>query len=144
MSAGLVPPKVGGGCGAPEVQQSPNGSLINMSAELGHSENQSAQIASFFLVDYQLLLVQLPVDRKNRARAFMVEEGSDPDPDQKWRLRRRASIGHWSTRSHVITTGGGGSSGCAAGEAADAFRRPQVEALSASKFTFQGKTKEIF
>lgn len=51
----------------------------------------------------------------------------------KWRLRRRALVRHWTARLNVITTGGWRFVRVlAAGRAAAAFRRSEVEPLSVS------------
>lgn len=128
--------KVSGGSGAPEGAVKTK--LITMSSELGRSKNQYAKSLLGWLSAFSWCRLRLTaVILKNRATTSMEERS---DPEKKWRLRWSALIRHWTTRLNVITTGGWRFIRLlAAGKAAAAFTRSEVEALSASEFQVSTK-----
>lgn len=107
---------------------------------MGYSKNQYAKIT--FRLTIGFCVVQVTVDSRNLEEPGESIHGRAFGSRQKWRLRRSALIRHWTTRLNVITTGGWRFHRLlAAGKAAAAFKRSEVEPLSASKFQVSRKNK---
>lgn len=96
-----------------------------------------------FRLTIGVCLVQVTVDSMNLTEpGESVHVGRAFGSRQTWRLRRSALIRHWTTRLNVITTGGWRFIRLhAAGKPTAAFKRSEVEPLSASKFEVSRKNK---